>query len=114
MQNSAAFSLATTCLMGVADHSSLGKYKHDWVFLGLEVYWGTGELKLRFRDQSSSQREIVCSGLKNLSLTRTLEWGMSVSVNAVEKHDVAGDSSVKIEMQSGDHLIATCQQVLFS
>jgi len=89
---------------------------HDATLVNVEIVWSTGELRACFNkcDRHQSVVCLVASGITDLKCTRTLPWGMSVSVNSVS---VASDNNVKkltIQMQSGDIIEAIVEDCVLT
>lgn len=79
---------------------------HDWTLLSLSVDWKSGDANLDFLNSSSAKVSLRIHELHSFYLPRKLEWGMSVSVNAVSGPVTleCGKMMLKIEMQSGDEI----------
>jgi hypothetical protein len=80
---------------------------HDATFKKLELDWSTGQLTI-FLMSALHQNEvrIVGTGVTSVSLDREFPWGRSVSVNECLIESTDETATLKLEMQSGDNVIA--------
>lgn len=76
---------------------------HDWTFLDVAVNWKEGSAEIRLRGPAGSS-SIRCNGISGLSLSRTMPWGPSESINraVLRASENPVESHLLIEMQSGD------------
>lgn len=80
---------------------------HDSTFDHVQVDWADGSLLVSLAVAGDEPRfEIVGRGLSSLILRRERPWGPSVSVNKCEIDTAQDRWQLKIEMQSGDEIIA--------
>lgn len=78
----------------------------------MHVDWADGSATIELEPSPDVVLKLMARGLREFSLTKRDEWGPSVSVNSValETND-AGESSVLIEMQSGDIVKLVAEQL---
>jgi hypothetical protein len=75
---------------------------HDWVFIGIEFDWGSGESYFRMRDGTSRDRAILARRTTSVRVAREHPWGRSVNVNSIREEVCDQGRLLVIEMQSGD------------
>lgn len=78
---------------------------HDATLVSVHLDWATGLAILAFR-ASTSAVQLTVTACTELVAPRREEWGRSVSVLSVSYIDGNPEHGVRIEMQSGDVLIA--------
>jgi hypothetical protein len=79
----------------------------------LEVDWVNGELLCNFKVSIGDIMSIRlrASGLTSLRCPRLFPWGKSVSVNSAKAEKRARDILLIVEMQSGDVIEASVEDV---
>lgn len=71
---------------------------HDAVLTSLQVNWADGQCTLILQ-LASGQRNLTFSGLTAFSLSRSMPWGPSASINEATE---LSNSKFEVKMQSGD------------
>lgn len=79
---------------------------HDATLYSLIFEWNTARATLTFRQHGTTHITMVAEEVRELALSHRLEWGPSVSVNAVTGpvNRAAEEKFVEIEMQTGDKI----------
>jgi hypothetical protein len=78
---------------------------HDAILLRVQVDWAEAVVTIETEQLPGVPVVLSAAGLYEFSLTHRLEWGPSVSINTVNlKTSEAGETSLTIQMQSGDYI----------
>jgi hypothetical protein len=77
---------------------------HDWILVSISLEWHDSTVIVKLLDHTSTLREIVARGVRQISVSHEESWGPSVSVLGYQCSADAGASRLKIEMQSGDRV----------
>lgn len=79
---------------------------HDWTVTSILMDWKSGSMEIHLVDDHLCERKIEATGVKEILISRALEWGYSASVNEILMSGVSGTScqELKIEVQSGDDI----------
>lgn len=87
---------------------------HDATLVSLEVDWIKGELRCNFKISigGKTDAQILAHGLRSLDCPRLHPWGRSISVNDVRVEKMDHEVLLVIEMQSGDVIEATAQDLI--
>lgn len=94
---------------------------HDWTLLTISLTWKTGEVRIDFESFDSLDGQdynvvsIFATEVRRLNIPNLQEWGLSVSVNSVERPVLLNDGTYKliIEMQSGDNISIIAKKIVF-
>lgn len=80
---------------------------HDATLKKIELDWAAGSFTAFFILGDDKQEVLlVGEGITSVLYDRRFPWGRSVSVNKCDIDERAAGATVKLEMQSGDILIA--------
>ena len=87
---------------------------HDATLLSLLVDWASGELRFKVVIGRPEKMEVqlVARGMTSLKCPRAFPWGRSISVNSVTLNRAADKSLFLVEMQSGDVIEASVDDVV--
>lgn len=80
---------------------------HDATLVGIDVNWAAGTFVVGLRPVGAPELQIRGVGMSNAVIPRRQPWGPSISVNQL----LLSDSSLTIEMQSGDTLMIEAKQI---
>jgi len=93
------------------------KKLHDATLTEVHLDWEKGELHLQVEPSqiytTTPLIRLVVTDLKNFVYPRKLPWGPSVSINTVSVKNDQGDTTLFIEMQSGDVIEIAGKQFSF-
>lgn len=89
---------------------------HDWVLNNILINWIDGNIEIHLKNNSSEGYILFCKDFSNIKIPRQNDWGESISINETSKihTQINGNSSMIIEMQSGDKIILEAKEFRLS
>lgn len=73
---------------------------HDWILDQIVVDWEKGTIKVKVFLENKCEIEI--KNFSNVTIPRSLPWGMSLYINSIKTNKSVDNWLMEIEVQSGD------------